>query len=115
MFEEELNELRRFSEGKNEEITNMMPHEYKNFELQLKNFLAKQQTQNFKMKKYATKLTKEISELKARLASAVERVGKIEKSVIGEEQSYGMNNEEIERKSMAGSAYDMEIREGERI
>ena len=58
------------------------------------------------MKKYATKLSKEITELKGKLAVAVERVGKIEKAVIGEERSYGMNNEEIERKSLAGSAYE---------
>ena len=106
LFEDELNELRIFSESKNEEITNMMPAEYDNFNLQVKNFFAKQQTQNFKMKKYAVKLTKEISELKTRLMAAVERVANLEKAVTGSHQSYGMNNEEIERRSFAGSIHE---------
>ena len=106
LFEEELKELRRFSESKNEEITNMMPAEYDNFNLQVKNFFAKQQTQNFKMKKYATKLSKEISELKTKLVSAVERVGKLELAISGTQQSFGMNNEEIERRSFAGSIHE---------
>ena len=104
-FEQELEELKQFSETKNEEITNMMPQEYEKFEMQVKNFFAKQQTQNFKMKKMAVKLSEEVGDLRATLLNAMDRVAEIEKSVLGDEQAYGMNNEEIERRSMAGSNY----------
>ena len=105
LFEEELDELRKFSETKNEEISDMMPAEFEKFTLQIRNFFAKQQTQNFKMKKYAVKLTKDISELREKLMSAMDRVSELEKSVSGDTQMYGMNNEEIERRSHAGSVY----------
>ena len=103
LFENELDQLRKFSEAKNDEISEMMPAEYEKFNMQVRSFFAKQQTQNFKMKKYSMQLTRDIGELRSTLMNAMDRVAALERNVLGEEQSFGMNNEEIERRSMAGS------------
>ena len=90
-----MREVRGFSSGKIRELEELMPEEHRKFELHMRNFLAQQQTENFKLQKQITQLLRDKLALEQEIGTAEERMTTLQTTITGQLNIHPLDNVQV--------------------